>query len=88
MFTIKVPADFGKGKLTWTIAANGQTTVIPASLHPDYEISPHLEAATVNTPPVLRFEEKGPAAQGPPGITVERSAKMGITAEFDDMGRR
>ena len=77
MFTIKVPADFGKNKLTWTIAANGQTTMIPASLHPDYEISPHLEAATVNTPPVLRFEEKGPSAQGPPGITVERSAKMG-----------
>ncbi len=28
MFTIKVPADFGKNKLTWTIAANGQTLLI------------------------------------------------------------
>src|SRR5436853_6784145 len=35
LFTIKVPPDFGKNKLTWTIAANGQNLVIPASLHPD-----------------------------------------------------
>src|ERR1041385_4283452 len=53
MFTVKVPADFGQKKLTWTIAANGQTLVIPASLHPDYEISPLAEAAVGNTPPVL-----------------------------------
>ena len=77
MFTIKVPADFGKNKLTWTISANGQTTVIPASLHPDYEISPFIEAAVGNTPPVLRFEENGPAAQGPPGLNAERSSKAG-----------
>jgi len=28
-FTINVPASFGTEKLTWTIAANGKTTVIP-----------------------------------------------------------
>src|SRR5262252_1488062 len=59
MFVVKVPADFGKNKLTWTIAANGQNLVIPASLHPDYEISPLIEAAVGNTPPVLRFQENG-----------------------------
>src|SRR5215813_13643436 len=32
LFTIKVPADFGKNKLTWTITANGQNLAIPASL--------------------------------------------------------
>ena len=31
MFTVRVPADFGKNKLTWTIVANGQTMVIPLS---------------------------------------------------------
>src|ERR1700746_4103646 len=36
MFTVKVPADFGNKKLTWTIDANGQPTTIPASLHTDY----------------------------------------------------
>lgn len=80
LFTVKVPADFGSQKLTWTIAANGQTTVIPASLHPDYEISPFVEAAVGNTPPVLRFDEKGTSAsaQGPAGLTVSRTAKAGV----------
>ena len=77
MFAVKVPADFGTKKLTWTIAANGQTMVIPASLHPDYEISPFIEAAVENTPPTLRFEEKGSPIQGPAGMTTTRTAKVG-----------
>jgi hypothetical protein len=77
LFAIKVPADFGENKLTWTLAANGQTTVIPASLHRDYEIEPFKEAAVGNTPPVLSFEEKGPSVQGPLGLATERSVKVG-----------
>src|SRR5207249_1439628 len=72
----KVPADFGENKLTWTIVANGQTTVIPASLKPDYEISPFVEAAVGNTPPVLSFEEKGPTVQGPRGLLAAATAKV------------
>ena len=30
MFRIQVPADFGDNKITWTITANGLTTVIPS----------------------------------------------------------
>ena len=77
LFSVTVPADFGDNKLTWTIVANGQTTVIPAGLKPDYEISPLREAAVGNTPPVLSFEESGPTVQGPQGITAERTAKAG-----------
>src|ERR1700683_1318605 len=77
LFAIKVPADFGDNKLIWTITANGLTTVIPASLKPDYEISPLVEAAVGNTPPVLSFEENGPSVQGPQGLMVERTAKVG-----------
>ena len=77
MFTVRVPADFGKSKLVWTLVANGQELVIPGSLHPDYEISPFRESAVGNSPPVVRFAENGPSAQGPPGITVERTAKAG-----------
>jgi len=78
MFAIKVPADFGQNKLTWTISANGQTTVIPLSLKTDWEISPLREAAVGNTPPTISFEEKGPSVQGPQGMMVERSAKLGM----------
>jgi hypothetical protein len=77
MFTVKVPADFGDNKITWTIAANGKTTIIPASLKPDWEISPFIEAAVGNTPPVLSFDPQGPSVQGPRGLMVARSAKVG-----------
>ena len=91
MFAVKVPADFGKNKITWTIVANGQTLVIPASLHTDYEISPFQEAAVGNTPPVLGFEERGPTVQGPQGLTAERTAKIGtpltLTVWVSDDGK-
>jgi hypothetical protein len=77
MVTVKVPADFGKNRITWTIVANGQNMVIPASLHVDYEISPFMEASVGNTPPVLRFEQGGQSAQGPVAFTVARTAKVG-----------
>jgi hypothetical protein len=77
LFAVKVPADFGDNKINWTIIANGKTTVIPASLKPDYEISPMMEASVGNTPPVIRFDEKGPSVQGPQGMSVMRTAKVG-----------
>jgi hypothetical protein len=78
VFTIKVPADFGQKKLTWTLSVNGQITSIPASLKTDWELSPFVEAAVGNTPPVLSFEEKGSSTQGPIAVTAERSAKVGV----------
>lgn len=82
LFAVKVPADFGDQKITWTITANGQTMVIPASLKTDYEISPLMEAAVGNTPPTLSFEEKGPSVQGPQGMSVARTAKVGNPLEL------
>lgn len=66
MFTVTVPKDFGSKKLTWTITANGMTTVIPASLNPLWEISPFRDASG-NTPPLVGFSESGPFSQGPRG---------------------
>jgi hypothetical protein len=77
LFTVQVPADFGDGKITWTIVANNKTTIIPASLKPEWEISPFIEAAVGNTPPVLSFDEHGPSVQGPRGFIVQRTAKAG-----------
>jgi len=77
MFGIQVPADFGDSKLTWTLVVNGQTTVIPASLKTEWEISPFQEASVGNTPPVIGFAENGPTVQGPRGLMVERTAKVG-----------
>ena len=76
-FVVKVPADFGDSRITWTLTANGKSTVIPAHLKPDYEVSPFAEASVGNTPPVIRFEEGGPSVQGPQGMLAQRTAKVG-----------
>ena len=72
MFVITLPKNYPPTQqISWTIAANGQATTVPFYLHRDYEVSPFL-GILENTPPVLRFAENGPAAQGPVAMTVER----------------
>jgi hypothetical protein len=66
VFTITVPKDFGKNKLTWTLVANGQTTVIPLHLDPLWIVEPFKDAGIGNTPPSVRFDPGGLAYQGPP----------------------
>lgn len=66
VFTVTAPKDFGNKKLTWTIVANGQTTVIPMSLNPLWEVSPFIEASG-NTPPFISFEDGKLGVQGPRG---------------------
>jgi hypothetical protein len=76
MFVVAVPRNFGPDqRLTWTLVANGQTTSIPLRLNPDYVLSPFMESAVKNTPPVLRFAQNGPAIQGPNGILEKSIAR-------------
>jgi hypothetical protein len=83
LFVLKVPRDFGKSKITWTLTANGLTTTIPLSLHPDYEVSPFESTASAigtpgvgDTPPILRLVEQGPSAQGPVPLSIEKTAAV------------
>jgi hypothetical protein len=69
VFTVTVPKDFGTKKLTWTLTANGETTVIPASLDPLWEVSPLIEASG-NTPPFISLEEGALGVNGPRGHSV------------------
>jgi hypothetical protein len=74
VFTITVPRDFGNKRLTWTIVANGRPMAVPVGIIPDYKVEPFEDAATGNTPPVLRFEPGGPTHTGPPaGIAASLS---------------
>jgi hypothetical protein len=77
IFTVTVPKDIGSNKLTWTLIANGVTTVIPASLNPLWELSPFKDA-TGNTPPFVGFSEKGPFVQGPRGASTTLKATAGV----------
>ena len=73
VFTIKVPKDFGKNKLTWTIVANGQTTTIPLHLDPLWIVAPFKDVGINNTPPTVKFSPDGAALQGPRAGSAPRS---------------
>lgn len=66
VFSIKVPKDFGDKKLTWTIVANGLTNTVTLHTRKEWLIEPFLDAASKNTPPVLKFKPDGPSFTGPP----------------------
>ena len=65
VMVVKVPADFGTKKLTWTIVANGKPTAITVHLNDLWVVQPYLDA-TDNTPPWISFEEGSRGMQGPP----------------------
>lgn len=69
VFAVRVPADFGTRRVTWTVVFRGDSMVIPASLAPDWQIDAlEGEAGSGNTPPRLRFSATGPEGAGPGGI--------------------
>jgi hypothetical protein len=72
VFTVTVPKDFAKNKLAWTLVSNGQTTVIPLSLDPLWELSPFVDPSTGNTPPILKLE--GASVRGPRPVSVSLAA--------------
>ncbi len=82
VFLIKVPADFGDKKYTWTIVANGQTMSIPLSLRKGYQLEPYKDAAMGNTPPVFKFSPEGKDYTGPPlevATTLEGTVGQPVT---------
>jgi len=69
LFTIRVPADFGKKELVWTLTTNGRTERAYASLKSDYQIDKQVISTEVggdfgslrdelrtNIPPELKIE--------------------------------
>lgn len=83
VFSIRVPKEFTAGdKLTWTIRANGKTTVIPLKLDPLWLITPYKDASN-NAPPYVSFEEGKLGVLGPPlGVAKEYQARVGEPLEL------
>ena len=79
VFVIKVPADFGKKRLAWTLTANGQTTTVPLHIDPLWVVEPLKDAGLGNTPPMVRFAPDGTSQQGPPEkISATYTATVGV----------
>ena len=67
VFGIRVPGNFD-GRVAWVLVNRGETFTIPANLGADFKIDALQEAAADNTPPVVRFGERGPEGAGPAGV--------------------
>jgi hypothetical protein len=66
VFAIRVPKEFGQKRLTWTLTANGQTSVVSFWTNPAYWVNFYKHPANSNEPPVIRLARDGPAMTGPP----------------------
>jgi hypothetical protein len=93
VFIVNAPKGFtAQDRLTWTIVLNGVSNTIPLRMHIDYNVSPfkieHDVGSQGNTPPAVRFEEKGPVIQGPmavmsrPALTLTASVSKPLTLSF------
>jgi hypothetical protein len=76
VFTVSVPKDFGSAKLVWSIAANGVTTQVPASLSELWEVAPFRDA-NGNAAPWIGFQESGPFINGPRPQSESLTAAVG-----------
>ena len=81
-FTVRVPADFGTQVLTWTLVDRGGTFKVPGYLRPEWEITPLLELTTGTKPPLVTFEAKGTAAEGPAGPSRIATVAAGAPLEL------
>jgi len=79
VFAVRVPADFGDKKVTWTITFRDKTYAIPGHLKPGWEIDAlEGEVGSGNTPPSIRFDSLAAAGKGPGGIMgPPMAAKVG-----------
>jgi hypothetical protein len=78
VFAIRVPKDFGNRRLTWTLTANGQTSVVSFWANPAYWVNFYKHGANSNEPPIIRLTRDGQAMTGPPpGIAQTLQAVVG-----------
>ncbi|MGD8329844.1 MAG: hypothetical protein PVJ49_10445 [Acidobacteriota bacterium] len=84
VFGVRVPADFGDGRVVWTLEIRGQTFSVPGHLKPEWKIDALAgEAGAGNTPPVLKFDARGPEGAGPGGIIGdELTTRVGVPLEI------
>jgi hypothetical protein len=76
VFTVNVPADFGKKELVWTLTVNGRTRTVYGHLKADWEITPDGGAAGTQTTQEARSNKA-------PAITVAPVAPARVSEPAD-----
>jgi hypothetical protein len=86
VFTVNVPADFGKKELVWTLTANGRTRTVYGHLKSDWEITPDGGAAGTQTTQEARSNKAptiAPTAVAP--VTIDVAADLVATVVDDGL---
>ena len=78
LFTIRVPKDFGKQELVWTLTTNGKTERTYASLNKDYAIDPQVISTEVGGD--LGSLRDALRTNKPPDLTLEGSKQRTVKA--------
>lgn len=86
VFTVNVPADFGKSELTWTVTANGKTRSTVGYLKSDWEITPDGGAAGTNTTKEARSNQAPVISDISPASTVKMPAPVTLVVSATDDG--
>jgi len=84
VFTVNVPADFGKKELLWTLTINGRTRTTYGHLKSDWEITPDGGAAGTQTTQEARAN-KAPALVLAAPATVSGIAELVATVSDDGL---
>jgi len=84
VFTVVVPEDFGSGDVVWTLASQGDTLSVPASLNPAYILDEPESPGRYAVAPFLRLQESGQRAQGRVGLrSGPRTVAVGEPLELN-----
>jgi hypothetical protein len=86
VFRVRVPSDFGKQVLTWTIKANGKTEKAYGELLPIEEISERIVMTRGNLNPGEGDPNKPPTITIPPSHSAAVGQAFSLTAAVADDG--
>ena len=86
VFRVRVPADFGKGVVTWTITANGKTETAYGELLPVEEITERIVMTRGNLNPGDSDPNKPPSMTVTAAQTGAVNQPLSITANVVDDG--
>ena len=85
VFTVNVPADFGRSEAVWTLTVNGRTRTTYGHLKSDWEITPDGGAAGTQTTTEAR-SNKAPNLALAPVVAVQLPGTATLVATVSDDG--
>ena len=86
VYRVRVPANFGKQELVWTLKSNGRTEKAYGNLLPEQEITERVVMTNGNYDPGLDDPNKPPSIVVAPPAAVNAGLPITLTAKVTDDG--